>query len=583
MSMRKTKIVCTLGPASENREVLRELMLAGMDVARFNFSHGSQQEHLAKLNLVQELREELNLPVATLLDTRGPEIRVCQFQDGKVELENGQDFTLWAQDRMGDATGVALTYKELAGDVSVGDTILLDDGLIELKVKAIQGKDLICTVCNGGTLSNNKGVNVPNAHLSMPFISERDRSDLIFGMEHDFDFIAASFTRSAQDILEIRSLCQEHHCDHINIIAKIENMEGVENIDEIIRVSDGIMVARGDMGVEIPLEDVPVLQKIMIKKAYRAGKVVITATQMLDSMMKNPRPTRAEATDVANAIYDGTSAIMLSGETAAGKYPVQAVQTMARIARRTEEDIDYIKRFKQQEEVHSPDVTSAISHATCTTAHDLKAAAIVTITKSGRTARMVSKYRPQCPVVACTTSQKVRRQLNLAWGVLPLYLEELDTTDELFDRAVDCAQQAGVVKSGELVVITAGVPVGVSGTTNLMKVQVAGHILLTGKGITGRAIQGPLCVCKTVEDAKKNFQDGDILVVPSSNNDLLPYIKRSSGLIVEEGGMHSHGAIVGLTLDLPVIVGAEHATEVLKSGAVILLDSQQGIVACNEI
>ena len=374
----------------------------------------------------------------------------------------------------GDNTRVGITYEGLPRDVKKGDTILIDDGLINMEVISKTDVDIVCRVINGGPLSNSKGINVPGVDLSMPYVSEQDEKDIIFGIENDFDFIAASFVRTAGDILQIRRILEENNCYSINIIAKIENLQGVEHIDEIIQVSDGIMVARGDLGVEIPNEDVPVIQKLIIKKVYEAGKQVITATQMLDSMMKNPRPTRAETTDVANAIYDGTSAIMLSGETAAGKYPVEALKTMVRIAERTEEDIDYRKRFFMRDRKSNPDVTDAISHATCTTALDINAKAIVTVTKSGKTARMISKYRPSCPIVGCTTYPNVCRQLNMSWGVVPLLIEEEQETFDLFENAVHSAQVSGLVNNNELVVITAGVPLGISGTTNMLKVQVVG-------------------------------------------------------------------------------------------------------------
>ncbi len=420
--MRKTKIICTLGPASESEEVLRKLMLEGMDVARFNFSHGTHEEQLEKLNRVSALREELNLPVAALLDTKGPEIRLGKFENGKVELNKGDKFTLTTREVVGNKDIVSISYKGLTKDVKAGNRILLDDGLIELYINEVSDTDIFCTIENSGVISNQKGVNVPDVNLSMPFISQKDYEDICFGIEHDFDFIAASFTRTAEDILEIRKILEEKNSGHINIIAKIENMQGVQNINEIVRVADGIMVARGDMGVEIPMEEVPVLQKKIIRKVYQAGKQVITATQMLDSMMKNPRPTRAEATDVANAIYDGTSAIMLSGETAAGAYPVEALQTMVKIAERTEIDINYRRRFNEMGSGAINDVTNAISHATCTTGMDLNAAAIITVSKSGRTARMISKFRPTCPIIACTMSDTVYRQLNLSWGVRLLFM-----------------------------------------------------------------------------------------------------------------------------------------------------------------
>lgn len=473
--MRKTKIICTLGPSTDKEGVLKELVLAGMNVARFNFSHADYEEHLGRYNKLIEIRNEVRKPVATLLDTKGPEIRIGTFkEDKKYNLVKGQQFTLTTRDVEGDSSIVFMNCPSLITDIKVGATILIDDGLIELVVNEITDTDIICTVLNDGVVSNRKGVNVPGTNLSMPFISQKDKEDIIFGIKHGFDFIAASFTRTAADILEIRKILDEHGCTTTNIIAKIENMQGVENIDEIIEVSDGIMIARGDMGVEVPNEDVPVIQKMIIKKVYNSGKQVITATQMLDSMIKNPRPTRAETTDVANAIYDGTSAIMLSGETAAGLYPIEALKTMVRIAVRTEQDVDYRKRFRQLDGNANPDITDAISHATCTTAHDLNAK-IVTVTKSGKTARMISRYRPECDVFACSTHEHVCRQLNLSWGVTPILIEEKQDTFELFEHAVHVLSEKGYVEKGELTVITAGIPLGVSGTTNMIKVHVVGE------------------------------------------------------------------------------------------------------------
>ena len=472
--MRKTKIVCTLGPSTDSDAVLKQMIQSGMDVARFNFSHSTHMDHLKRFKTLVKMREECNRPIATMLDTKGPEIRVGFFRDGSVQLERGQHFTLTTLECEGTDERVTISYRDLPRDIGVGTTILIDDGLIELEAEKITETDIVCLVKNGGTVSNRKGVNVPNVKLSMPYISEQDRKDIVFGIQTGFDFIAASFVRSAEDVLLIRKILEEYQCDTINIIAKIENAEGVENIDEIIEVSDGIMVARGDMGVEIPNEDVPVIQKMIIKKVYHAGKQVITATQMLDSMMKNPRPTRAETADVANAIYDGTSAVMLSGETAAGLYPVEAVRTMARIAVRTEQDIDYRKRFRIIESNGVIDVTTAISHATCTTAHDIHAAAIITVTKSGRTARMISRFRPDCPVMGCSMYSHVCRQLNLSWGVTPILLQEEKDTFVLFDHAIDEVRRAGYVKNGDLTVITAGVPLGRPGTTNIIKVQTVG-------------------------------------------------------------------------------------------------------------
>jgi len=467
--MRKTKIICTIGPASESEEKLRELMLAGMNVARFNFSHGTHEEHKKKFDRVIKVSNELGLPVATLLDTKGPEIRLKDIEGGKTELVNGQKFILTTDEILGNNEKVSITYKNLKNDISAGTTILIDDGLIEMVVDEIDEADIICTVINGGPISNHKGVNVPGAALSMPYISDVDRSDIMFGCDMGFDFLAASFVRCREDILEVRKILDEHN-SHMKIIAKIENMQGIRNLEDILTVSDGIMVARGDMGVEIPMEEVPVVQKRMIKMAETQGKHVITATQMLESMIKNPRPTRAEATDIANAIYDGTTAIMLSGESAAGRYPVEAVRTMAKIAERTEQDIDYAGRMKRKENIDSFDVTTAISHATCTTAIDLRATAIITVTISGFTAGMISRYKPGCPIIACSVSPKICRQLSLSWGVIPIWIARESSTDDLFEEAVRAAEKAGYIKKGDKVVLTAGVPLGISGRTNMMRV-----------------------------------------------------------------------------------------------------------------
>lgn len=576
--MRKTKIVCTLGPATDDEKIVRELMLNGMNIARFNFSHQTHEEHKRRADMLKKLRTELDLPIAFLLDTKGPEIRLGTFKNKSVELKEGQTFTLTTKEIQGTDSIASVSFKGLPEDVRPGNHILIDDGLIDMIVENVEGTDIICKVANGGKISNNKGVNIPGTRLSLPFISEKDRGDLLFGIENNFDFVAASFTRTASDIIEIRKILEENGGNNIRIIAKIENSEGVENIDSILKVSDGIMVARGDMGVEIPFEEIPRLQKILIKKAYNAGKLVITATQMLDSMTVNPRPTRAEVTDVANAIYDGTSAIMLSGETAAGMHPIEAVKTMSRIAERTEADIDYIKRLAQRKTEDSPNVTNAISHATCTTAHDLGAAAILTVTKSGQTARFISKFRPSCPIIGCTPDEQVYRQLNMSWGVVPVMTKEMENTDALFEHAVNSAVEKGLLHDGDLVVITAGVPLGVSGTTNLLKVQIVGNALVSGHGIVHSSVCGNLCVCRSEEDAIRNFNDGDILVIPQTSNNIMPIIKKCSGIITEQDGAASHAAVVGLTLDLPVIVGAKNATQILKSGTTVILDGTRGIV-----
>ena len=580
MIHRKTKIVCTLGPATENDDVLREMMRSGMDVARLNFSHGTHETHGRTIERVKRFREELGMPIALMLDTKGPEIRIGTFEKGRVHLVKGQTFTLCTDEIKGNEKRVTVSYKELPHDLQVDSVVLIDDGLVSLTVTKLTDNEITCKVANDGDISDHKGVNVPGAQLTMPFLSDRDRDDILFGVQQGVDFIAASFTRCAEDILEIRKLLSNQGHD-ISIIAKIENMQGVKNIDDILRVTDGVMVARGDLGVEIPLEEVPVIQKMLIHKAYSSGKQVITATQMLESMITNPRPTRAEATDVANAIYDGTSATMLSGETAAGQYPIEALRTMARIAMRAEADINYVKRFKERESERTPDVTNAISHATVTSAHDLGAAAILTVTKSGRTARMISKYRPSCPILCCTTEESVCRRLNLSWGVIPLKIDEAYNTDDLFERAVKAGENAGLLHDGELVVMTAGVPLGISGTTNLMKVHVVGHILVTGRGIGRQSVCGGLCVALDEAEAEKNFDDGDILVMHQTSNRLLSLVRKSSGLILEDDDPNGHGVIAGLSLDIPVIIGAENATRILKSGAVVTLDAARGVVSCN--
>lgn len=469
--MRKTKIICTLGPATDRDGILEQLISCGLDVARLNFSHGTHDDQKKRIDEVKKIRDKYKRPVAIMLDTKGPEVRTKNFTDGRAELKSGQTFTLTGRELEGNDSIVSITYKELYKDIGKGSTILIDDGLIELSVEKTEGEDIICHVKNDGVVSDHKGINIPGIHLNLPYMSVKDKEDIIFGIENDIDFVAASFVRNAGDVKEVRKLLDENGGGSIKIIAKIENREGVDNIDEIIDAADGIMVARGDMGVELPCEEVPAIQKLLIKKAYEKGKHVITATQMLDSMMKNPRPTRAESTDVANAIYDGTSAIMLSGETAAGSYPVEAFNTMSKIAVTTERDIDYRKRFYNRERKAEPDVTDAICHATCTTALDLNAGAIVTVTKSGLTARMISKYRPSCSIIGGSVDEKICRQINMSWGVIPILLEEKNDVFELFSHAVMEASKRGFINSGDLAVVTSGIPLGLSGTTNMLKVE----------------------------------------------------------------------------------------------------------------
>lgn len=578
--MRKTKIICTLGPSAANEETLREMMLSGMNVARFNFSHANHEEHMGRFKIVDKLRKELKLPIATLLDTKGPEIRIGEIENDKFFVEKSDVITFTTRKVLGTKEKISISYSQLPYDINNGDRILIDDGLIETIVLSHTDIEIVCEVQNSGYISTRKGINVPGVRLSMPYLSEKDKEDIIFGAETGFDFIAASFTRTGEDIENVKALLSHTKNPNIKIIAKIENSEGVDNIDEILRVADGVMVARGDMGVEIDFEEIPVLQKMLIKKAYNAGKQVITATQMLDSMMKNPRPTRAETTDVANAIYDGTSAIMLSGETAAGLYPVESLKAMANIAERTEQDIDYEKRFRNRDMFEFPNVTNAISHATVTTAMDLNAAAIITVTKTGQTARMISKFRPNSAIIGCTTSEMVCRQMNLSWGVTPILCEDKYTNNELFDHAVEVAQKNELITNGDLVVITAGVPLGIAGTTNIMKVHIVGDILVKGQGVTGNSVRANLCVCENEEQALKTFKNDDILVIPKTSNAILELIKDCSGLITEQGGLNSHGAIVGLALNKPTLVGSTNATQILRSGTSVTLDAERGIV-CN--
>ncbi|MGN1097644.1 MAG: pyruvate kinase [Clostridia bacterium] len=576
--MRRTKIICTLGPATDDKNVLKQLMEKGMNVARLNFSHGDHNDHLVRMNAVKELRKELGIPVALLLDTRGPEIRIKTFKGDCAHINTGDTFTLTTEEVEGDSQKVSITYPHLPTELKKGSKILIDDGLIELEALELTQTDIICRVVNGGTLRNRKSINLPDTHIEMPYMNDMDRRDIIFGVEQDVDFIAASFVRSAYDVIEIKKILEECGGEDVKIIAKIENREGVNNIDEILNVADGIMVARGDMGVEIAMEELPRIQKMLIKKCYAAGKIAITATQMLESMIKNPRPTRAEVTDIANAIYDGTSAIMLSGETAAGEHPIEAVSTMARIAETTENSINYRKRFEENTIMGEISVTNAISHATCTTAIDLGAAAIITVTQSGYTARMISKFRPDCPIIAPTTIEKNYRQLALSWGVIPEMSKVCATTDELFDTAVEIAKGTGFVNDGDVVVITGGAPIGVSGTTNLLKVHLVGNILVQGNSTNKLSVSGELCVSDGSDDSLSSFRDGMILCVPKTTNAMLPVLKRCSGIICEEDGVGCHASIVGLTLDIPVLVGAKNATKLLKSGTVVTIDGTKGTV-----
>ena len=573
---KRTKIVCTLGPASEKEEVLTSLIENGLNVARMNFSHGSHEEHKGRMDLVKKVREKLNKPVAILLDTKGPEIRTGNFDQPEVLLEEGQKFTITMKDVMGTKEMCTVSYKGLANDVVAGDTILIDDGLVGLRVNEINGDDILCTVENSGIVKNHKGVNVPGVKINLPALTDKDVSDIEFGISQGIDFIAASFVRKVSDVLAIREILERNNATDIQIISKIENQEGVDNLDEIIAVSDGIMVARGDLGVEIPTEEIPVVQKLMIAKCNEAGKPVITATQMLDSMMRNPRPTRAEVTDVANAIYDGTDAIMLSGETAAGKYPVEAVRTMATIAKRTEETLDYDKLLNKNSR-NNATVTGAISHATCTTAVNLNASAIITSTSSGHTARMVSKCRPKCPIIATTNDERVMRRLALSWGVYPVKSEIAGNTDEVIENAIEVSKNAEYINNGELVVITAGVPVGISGTTNLIKVHVINEEIVKGIGVGAKTVEGKVRVVKGGQDSVE-FNEGDVLVTTMTDIEMNPFIEKCSAIITEEGGMTSHAAIVGINLNKPVIVSATNILDAVKDGEIVTVDASRGVI-----
>lgn len=577
--MKKTKIVCTIGPASEERSIFKQLVENGLNVARLNFSHGSHEEHLGRIDMIKSVREELGAPVAIMLDTKGPEIRTGKFSVPVVTLIEGQTFTLTTEEFLGTQEKCQISYVGLPQDVVPGDKILIDDGLIELEVKSTTDTDIETVVLNAGDVKNNKGVNVPGVKINLPAITEKDKGDIIFGIKNDIDFIAASFIRKEADVLEIRKILEENGGDDIHIISKIENQEGVDNLSEILNVSDGLMVARGDLGVEIPTEQVPLAQKTMIRMCNLEGKPVITATQMLDSMIRNPRPTRAETTDVANAIYDGTDAIMLSGETAAGKYPVEAVKTMALIAKTTEDSLDYTKILREKaRSITEQGVTFAVSHATCTTANDLEAAAIVTATASGFTARKVAKFRPKAPIIASCTNEKVRRKINLVWGVFSLFTEEATSTDQIFNSSVEQAKANGYIKPGDLIVFTAGVPVGVAGATNLMKVELVGENIIKGTGLGKELVKGRACVVKSAEDCKAKFKEGDILVTQATDRDMMDYIEKAAGLVVEEGGYTSHAAIVALNLKLPAIIGARSVTECIKDGESLTLDAEKGIL-----
>lgn len=577
--MRKTKIVCTIGPSSENEKTFKELVLNGLNVARLNFSHGTHEEHKVKIDVIKKAREDMGTSTAIMLDTKGPEIRTRDFENGAVELLQDQEFILTTRNILGNNKIASVTYEGFALDVKEGDTVLIDDGLISLEViETINDTDLKCVVKNGGTIKNKKGINVPNVNTNLPALTQRDIEDIKFGIEQGVDYIAASFIRKAEDVISIRRILEDGNADNIMIISKIENRQGVENIDEIILVSDGIMVARGDLGVEIPAEEVPLVQKMLINKCNLAGKPVITATQMLDSMMRNPRPTRAEVSDVATAIFEGSDAIMLSGETASGSYPVEAVQTMARIAVMIENSLDYEEILKTKNGGMTCSITDSISLATCRTCLDLKASAIISATSSGYTAAAVSKYRPVAPIIAATQNEQVMRKLSLYWGVYPIKIDKMNSTDEIIDKSVERALELGYIENGDLTVITAGVPVGISGSTNLLRVHIVSELLYKKVGAGKETVIARARVAKNAAELRDKFEDGDIIVMAATDKDVVDYMSRASAIIVEEGGLTSHAFIAALNLGKEVVVGAENCMKEIKDGELLTVNGKQGVV-----
>ncbi|MGE4272865.1 MAG: pyruvate kinase [Desulfitobacterium sp.] len=569
--MRRTKIVCTIGPASESKENIHQLLKAGMNVARLNFSHGTHAEHGKRIRTLREEAQKLDIHLGILLDTKGPEIRTGTVPDSGVQLNREAIFILDGDlSTLGSAERVGITYPELWQEVSQGTHILLDDGLIDLEVISIAEEQITTRIQNGGLLKSKKGVNIPGISIQLPAITEKDREDILFGLREGIDFIAASFARKAADILAVRRIVEEEG-SNVKIIAKIESREGIDNLDEILEVSDGLMVARGDLGVEVPVEEVPIHQKDMINKCHSLGKPVIVATQMLDSMMRNPRPTRAEASDVANAIFDGTDAIMLSGETAAGQYPIEAVQMMNKIALQTE------KHYLDGRTFYDPhiNIAEAISHASYTIARDLEAAAILTPTHSGLTARMIAKYRPQSLIIAATPFAQVARQLSLSWGINPLLIPESSDTDQLLSVSVNQGISHQLIKTGDVVVITAGVPVGKVGTTNIIKVQVIGDVIAKGTGIGRKSYSGS---ARTSDADLDSFKQGDILVAPYTDKEMISLIAKAGALVVEEGGLTSHGALAALNYGIPAIVGAKDVIKKIKNGQILTVDALAGVV-----
>jgi len=578
---RKTKIICTLGPSTDDPDILYSFVEKGMDVARFNFSHGDYEDHFRRIQMVREAAKKLKKEVALMLDTKGPEIRVGKFKTGSVQLNKGQKFILTAEEIDGDNERVTLTYPDLVKKVKKDNVIVLSDGLISLLVEETDDKNIYTTVMNNGILKDHKRVAVPGIFLDMQFLSEKDINDIKFGVEHEMDFIAASFVQNAANILEIRKVLEENN-SNIDIIAKIENKFGIENIDEILKAADGIMVARGDMGIEIPNEDVPLIQKELIKKANKVGKPVITATQMLESMINNPHPTRAEASDVANAILDGTDAIMLSGETAAGNYPLEAMEMMARIAVKTETSLDY-KTIFLSKGLNQKTTTDAISHATVQISHELDAAAIISITQSGYTAKMVSKYRPNAFIIGVSSDIKMVRKMKLIWGVYPIICSRTNNIEEMVLEAISRSSATKLINEGDLIVITAGVPIGATGTTNMVRVHVVGNILLRGIGVGHTSFTGQVCIANTLKDFKEKMKPGSIVVARRIDEESAKYTTDAGALIVEEGGLTSNAVILGINFGIPVVIGVEGAVETLKDGLVITVDAERGLVYQGEI
>ncbi|SFD60492.1 pyruvate kinase [Lentibacillus persicus] len=576
--MRNTKIVCTIGPASESVETLTELIEAGMNVARLNFSHGDFAEHEQRIQNIRQAAAQTGKTIAILLDTKGPEIRTGNFLNGEAEIEKDSIVYVTMDEVEGTADRFSVTYSGLINDVHEGSKILLDDGLIELEVVEVdkENNELKTQALNSGTIKNKKGVNVPNVRVNLPGITDKDARDIEFGIEQGVDFIAASFVRRPSDILEIQELLEAHNATHIQIIPKIENQEGVDNIASILEVSNGLMVARGDLGVETPAEDVPLVQKELISQCNTAGKPVITATQMLDSMQWNPRPTRAEASDVANAIFDGTDALMLSGETAAGEYPVESVETMRNIAIKTETALNHKHILENRSKSVDMTITDAISQSVTHTAMNLSVSAIITPTESGHTARMISKYRPEAPIVAVTYHETVNRQLALVWGVHAIMGSKAETTDEMLDIAIDEALGTNLFERGSRVIVTAGVPIGEKGTTNLMKVHVIGDVMAKGQGIGRTSAYGKAVVARNASEAIEKVNENDILVTYGTDRDMMEAVEKAAGIVTEEGGITSHAAVVGLSLGIPVIVGVEDVYNNIQDGTDITIDGAKG-------